>query len=373
MPEIHIAVENGVASQRDTAVYICGSGDFTAVFAFETGWPVEDLKTARFQTESTYQDVLFRGNACPVPVFTNARKLEVGVYCGNLRTTTPARIAIREGIRSAWGPPEDPAPSLYDQILEAVGETDLRLEEVTDGVVLTVCFRGGERKAFLRHSEIYVGSGTMPEGYRVQVDPTGENPQLFVRAGDGSIVPVPAIQGPKGEKGDKGDKGDPGPQGPRGDVGADVVRSVAGQLPDEAGGVVLQARHIGALPASGGTMTGNIDLGGNALTNVKAPAAATDAATKGYVDEKRKTFTATVGTGWTGSGPYTQAVAVSGILATDMPHITPVYSTDNATAIAQKEAWNCVSKGEATANAVVFTCFEERPQAEIPIQIEVIR
>lgn len=127
------------------------------------------------------------------------------------------------------------------------------------------------------------------------------------------------------------------------------------------------------LPASGGTMTGDIDLGGNALTNVKSPAADADAATKGYVDEKRKTFTATVGTGWTGAGPYTQAVAVSGILASDMPHIMPVYSTDNAMAIAQKEAWNCVSKGEATANAVVFTCFEERPQAEIPIQIEVIR
>lgn len=87
----------------------------------------------------------------------------------------------------------------------------------------------------------------------------------------------------------------------------------------------------------------------------------------------RQTYTATLGTAWTGSGPYTQTVTVSGILAADMPHITPVYSTDNAMAIAQKEAWNCVSKGEATANAVVFTCFEERPQAEIPIQIEVIR
>ena len=134
-----------------------------------------------------------------------------------------------------------------------------------------------------------------------------------------------------------------------------------------------EAAKEACLPASGGTMTGNIDLGGNALTNVKSPAADADAATKSYVDEKRKTFTATVGTGWTGSGPYTQAVAVSGILASDMPHITPVYSTDNATAIAQKEAWNCVSKGEAAANAVVFTCLEERPQAEIPIQIEVIR
>ena len=127
------------------------------------------------------------------------------------------------------------------------------------------------------------------------------------------------------------------------------------------------------LPASGGTMTGNIDLGGNALTNVKSPAAATDAATKGYVDEKRKTFTATVGTGWTGSGPYTQAVAVSGILASDMPHITPVYSDDNATAIAQKEAWSCVSKAVAANGWINFYCFEDKPETAIPIQVEVIR
>lgn len=41
---------------------------------------------------------------------------------------------------------------------------------------------------------------------------------------------------------------------------------------------------------SGGTMTGNIDLGGNALTNVKSPAADADAATKGYVDERIVTY-----------------------------------------------------------------------------------
>lgn len=149
-------------------------------------------------------------------------------------------------------------------------------------------------------------------------------------------------------------------------------RYVDTEISTAAGNAETNAKNA-SLPRAGGTMTGDIDLGGNALTNVKSPAADADAATKSYVDEKRKTFTATVGTGWTGSGPYTQAVAVSGILASDMPHITPVYSTDNATAIAQKEAWNCVSKGEAAANAVVFTCLEERPQAEIPIQIEVIR
>lgn len=184
---------------------------------------------------------------------------------------------------------------------------------------------------------------------------------------------IPAIQGPRGEKGEKGDKGDPGPQGPRGDVGADVVRSVAGQLPDASGGVSLKAEHIGALPTSGGTMTGNIDMGGNALKNVKTPTAAADGATKGYVDGKRKTFTATVGTGWTGSGPYTQTVAVSGILASDMPHVVPVYDADNTTAQAQREAWGCVSRGVAAAGGIQFTCFGDKPETAIPIQIEVMR
>ena len=127
------------------------------------------------------------------------------------------------------------------------------------------------------------------------------------------------------------------------------------------------------LPTSGGTMTGNIDMGGNALKNVKTPTAAADGATKGYVDGKRKTFTATVGTGWTGSGPYTQTVAVSGILASDMPHVTPVYDADNTTAQAQREAWGCVSRGVAAAGGIQFTCFEDKPETAIPIQIEVMR
>lgn len=128
-----------------------------------------------------------------------------------------------------------------------------------------------------------------------------------------------------------------------------------------------------SLPKAGGAMTGNIDMGGNAVKNLKAPSADSDAATKNYVDGKRAAYTATLGTSWTGSGPYTQTVAVAGILAADMPHIMPVYSSDNATAIAQKEAWSCVSKAEAAAGGIKFTCFEDKPGAEIPIQIEVMR
>ena len=66
-------------------------------------------------------------------------------------------------------------------------------------------------------------------------------------------------------------------------------------------------------------------------------------------------------------------MTVSGILVSDMPHITPVYSSDNITALAQKEAWACVSKAVTAANAITFACFEDKPATEIPIQIEVMR
>ena len=66
-------------------------------------------------------------------------------------------------------------------------------------------------------------------------------------------------------------------------------RYVDTEISTAAGNAETNAKNA-SLPRAGGTMTGNIDLGGNALTNVKSPAAATDAATKGYVDERIVTY-----------------------------------------------------------------------------------
>lgn len=149
-------------------------------------------------------------------------------------------------------------------------------------------------------------------------------------------------------------------------------RYVDTEISTAAGNAETNAKDA-SLPRAGGTMTGDISMGGNTVKGLKAPAAGTDAATKDYVDGKRAAYTATLGTSWTGSGPYTQTVAVAGILATDMPHIMPVYDAANATAIAQKEAWSCVSKAEAAAGGIKFTCFEDKPGAAVPLQIEVVR
>lgn len=97
-------------------------------------------------------------------------------------------------------------------------------------------------------------------------------------------------------------------------------------------------------------------------------------ASKEYVDEKHLTATATLPTsGWSSSAPYTQTITVAGVLATDAPHVSPVYSDTLATAQAQKEAWEAVSKAVAAAGAITFSCFEDKPTTDIPIQVEVNR
>lgn len=107
-----------------------------------------------------------------------------------------------------------------------------------------------------------------------------------------------------------------------------------------------------------------------------------DIATKGYVDSMienaggavKVSYTAVISASWNGTAaPYTQEVAVGGILATDEPHISPIYSNDNDTAIAEKEAWNTVGKAVTSAGKITFTCFEEKPSVAININIEIIR
>lgn len=77
--------------------------------------------------------------------------------------------------------------------------------------------------------------------------------------------------------------------------------------------------------------------------------------------------------GWSSTAPYTQTVSVEGVNAEDVPHVSPVYSDDLTSALAQKEAWGMVSRAKTVANAITFYCFEDKPSADIPVQIEVNR
>ena len=118
-----------------------------------------------------------------------------------------------------------------------------------------------------------------------------------------------------------------------------------------------------ALPRSGGVMEGPL--------TVVEPESPGHAASKGYVDSLHRVFTLTlIASGWTGEGPYTQTVALPGILASDTPHYGIVYS-DNWEA--EREAFSLVDDLDTGDESLTFTCFEEKPEADISIQLEVNR
>lgn len=117
MPDIQIKVADKIATGDDTKI-ICGNSDYIAVFEFDAEWDAYDTKTARFVSCGKYTDVVFTGNECAVPVIQNTRDVTVGVFAGDLHTTTSAYFMCLPSILCGGGVPADPTPDVYAQILE---------------------------------------------------------------------------------------------------------------------------------------------------------------------------------------------------------------------------------------------------------------
>ena len=124
MKTINITVKEKIATCAAGQFYVCGNSDYTAVFDFDSEWDEYETKTARFIHGGSYTDVVFTGNVCAVPAMSNVYSFQVGVYAGNLRTTTPASIWTKKSILCDAGSPAAPPDSVYNQIMEELNRID---------------------------------------------------------------------------------------------------------------------------------------------------------------------------------------------------------------------------------------------------------
>lgn len=84
-------------------------------------------------------------------------------------------------------------------------------------------------------------------------------------------------------------------------------------------------------------------------------------------------YTATIPTGWSGSAaPYSKAVTISGIAASDQPIIDLSPSSDYETAEPQIEQWGYVYRAVTAANEITFYA-TEKPDVELPVKVRCIR
>lgn len=118
---ITIKIEGKRAIASGAPVIVCGNADYKVNFLFDEEWDTAGVKTARFvyvqDGEIKCQDVVFSNSEAKVPVLSNTKEVMIGVFAGDLQTTTPARVPCERSIRCGTGAPPDPTPEQYDQIM----------------------------------------------------------------------------------------------------------------------------------------------------------------------------------------------------------------------------------------------------------------
>ena len=145
--DINITVRNKIAKLAKPIVAVCGNSDYVVKFDFDSEWDAFENKTARFKYNGEYIDIIFTGNECNMPVIKNAYRVEIGVYAGDLHTTTSAFLIMKKSITSDNGTPAAPAPDVYDQLMQRMNEI-----EAPEAVLYTKQILTDEQKAQARNN-----------------------------------------------------------------------------------------------------------------------------------------------------------------------------------------------------------------------------
>lgn len=212
MPMISIMVRKKRAKSPVSRI-VCGNKDYKISFNFDSEWDAYEQKTARFIFNGQYIDVLFSGDVCDVPQINNADYCAVGVFAGDLRTTTPAIIGCDRSILCTGGAPAAPSADVYAQIMEMLTHPAVNLAETEEGVVVTTRDQNGqEQTAVIKHGETGPAGPAGPQGETGPAGPAGaDGPQ-------GATGPA-GPEGPAGPQGETGPAGPAGPAGPQGEAG----------------------------------------------------------------------------------------------------------------------------------------------------------
>ncbi len=120
MPVINIKIRDKIAIREEDSLpfVVSGNSDYAVVFDFDEEWDVYEIKTARFLMGGGYTDVVFEGRECAIPTLRGGGVLEVGVYAGDIHTTTSAEIGVKPCVTSEGEENASPTPDVYAQIME---------------------------------------------------------------------------------------------------------------------------------------------------------------------------------------------------------------------------------------------------------------
>lgn len=181
------------------AFIVRDNSDYVINFTFDVEWAEETAKTARFALQrGGYMDVPFTGSSVAVPVISTGRRVDVGVFAGNLRTTTSATLPLVPSIRSKGGAPVPPEDAVYDKLIALINS----MGEISDDDIKQAV------EDYLSANPI--ASMRVDSGY---IQYSNDNGKTWV-----NLIAEADL---KGDKGDTGADGAPGAKGDPGTPGKD--------------------------------------------------------------------------------------------------------------------------------------------------------
>lgn len=193
MTELKITIRNKVAT-ADGQKIVCGNGDYTVHFDLDEEWADYATKTMRVvNSDRTYTDVVFTGAVANLPVLRNQSYVTIGLFAGNLHTSTPAYFNCSASILGGEGLPEAPEPDVYAQIMSLLNGAIAGL----DGKDGATWWTGDDYPAGAKIGDLwlYTGRASHPDEYNLG-DVSRYN-------GDTWVV-VCSILGPRGKDGAAG-------------------------------------------------------------------------------------------------------------------------------------------------------------------------
>lgn len=243
MPDISVLVKNKMAIGDGTKI-ICGNSDYIVGFSFDAEWDEYETKTMRVKYGGrSYTDVVFVGDRCALPIIADKACIEIGVFAGNLHTTSGAYFDCIGSIRCGAGAPTDPVPSVYDQIMAKLNSLDsVDPEDVAKAVA-----------DYLKENPVTVTETdpTVPEWAKAKKKPTYTAEEVGAIANtelqtaiNSALAQAKASGAFDGAPGAKGDKGDPGIPGAKGEPGKAATIQV-GEVTTGAAGTPASVSNVG--------------------------------------------------------------------------------------------------------------------------------
>ncbi|MBR5364030.1 MAG: hypothetical protein IK134_11990 [Oscillospiraceae bacterium] len=140
MRELHITVRSRIAQLTGQTEIVCGNSDYAAVFDLDAEWDAYPVKTMRAVWKDAdtgkmlYADVLFEGSRAVLPPVYRTAQVLLGIYAGDIRTSTPVRIPCCVAGHNAH---PEPAQDIYVQLLNLMKR--LQTEQTYAGAAVEIC------------------------------------------------------------------------------------------------------------------------------------------------------------------------------------------------------------------------------------------